>query len=302
MNLEYVNTFIEVVKVGNLSIAAKKLYISQPTVSFHIKRLEEELGYRLIERDTRNFLLTPNGKRFFKFAEYVFQEHKHLLLDMAQIEKGATGRLSVAAPPILGEYVVPNLINKFKEDNPTIDIFVEIMEAREVVKTVTQNPDMVGFCRIGPKAPNLNYAKLGEDEMVLIVYPGHPFTMKNQISIADLIGETLIFRAERVGGILPYAKILKQAGIDLDIYHPKIVMGTSNGVLSAVESKVGIGFISNLAIKNSKAMGLVQVMKIKNVRLRNQYFFVHNKNIVPDSLLAKFIDFLNQSIGSSDNN
>jgi DNA-binding transcriptional LysR family regulator len=296
MNLEYLNTYIEVVKLENLSSAAKKLNLSQPAVSLQIQKLEKELGYQLIERDTHHFLLTPNGKRFFRFAEYVYQEHKHLLIDMAQIQKGITGRLTVVAPPVIGEYIIPNLINQFKQDNPSVDIAVKIMEGTNVTKAIAENPDMIGFCRLGPKSSELNYIKLGEDEMVLIVYPGHPFTIKKQVTSADLVGETLIFRSERIGGILFYSKILKQAGIDLDVYRPKIIMGTSNGVLSAVESKVGIGFISNLAIKNSAAVGLVQVVKIKNIKLKNQYFFVHHKNLPNDPLTIKFINFLNQSV------
>jgi DNA-binding transcriptional LysR family regulator len=308
MNLEYLNTFIEVVKAGNLSKAAKKLYITQPTVTFQIKRLEEELGYRLIERNSRNFLLTTNGKRFFRFAEYVYQEHRHVLFDMAQNEKGITGRLSVAAPPIIAEYIVPNLISRYREDTPVIDIEVNIMDSRKAIQAVVENPEIVGFCgaisdfkKKMSEAPELTSSIIGEDEMVLIVYPGHPFTIKKQITIADVIGEPLILRAETAGRDLFYARILKKAGLDLDVYHPKIIMGTTSGVLSAVESKVGIGFVSNLAIKNSEAMGLVKVVKIKEVRLRNQYYIVHHKDVATDSPLADFVSFIHQAEVADDN-
>jgi DNA-binding transcriptional LysR family regulator len=298
--MEYLNTFIEVVKAGNLSKAARKLYITQPTVTFQIKRLEQELGYQLIERDSHNFLLTANGKRFFQYAEYVYQEHKHLLSDMAQIQKGITGRLSIAAPPIIAEYIVPNLISRFREDTPVIDVIVRIMDSNEATKVVTDDPDIVGFCVVANDSPELNYINYGEDEMVLIVYPGHPFTIKKQVTIADLIGEPLILRAETAGRDLFYARLLKKAGLDLDVYQPKIVMGTTSGVLSAVESKVGIGFISDLAIKNSEAMGMVKVIPIKNVKLRNHFIFVYNKKIQPHSLVDNFIAFINQTLSENE--
>jgi DNA-binding transcriptional LysR family regulator len=302
MNLEYLNTFIEVVKAGNLSKAAKKLYITQPTVTFQIKKLEQELGYRLIERDSHNFLLTANGKRFFRYAEYVYQEHKHLLSDMAQIQKGITGRLSIAAPPIVAEYIVPNLINRFREDTPVIDVVVNIVDSQNAIKAVSENPEVVGFCVVVSESPDLNYIKFGDDEMALIVYPGHPFTIKKQVNVADVIGEPLIVRAETAGRDLFYARMLKKAGLDLDTYQPKIVMGTTSGVLSAVESKVGIGFISNLAIKNSEAMGMVKVVKISNVKLKNQFFLVHNKNACPDTISANFVNFIKQNILTNSEN
>jgi DNA-binding transcriptional LysR family regulator len=294
MNLEYLNTFIEVAKLGSLSQAAKKLYISQPTVTFQIKRLEQELGYRLIERDTHRVLLTINGKRFFQFAEYVYQEHKHLLFDMAQNEKGVTGRLSIAASPVIGEYVVPSLISRFKEDSPAVNMIVKIMDSQHVIKAVAENPEMVGFCGIAPKSSELNSVMLGEDEMLLIVYPGHPLTMKKQVTIDDLFGETLIFRVETVGGDYFYSRTLRKAGLDPDVYQPQIITGTTTGVLAAVESKAGIGFLSHLAIKHSEAMGMVKVVKIKNIRLKHQYYFVHNKSVAPGTLLESFIGFIKQ--------
>jgi DNA-binding transcriptional LysR family regulator len=266
VNLEYLNTFIEVVKAGNLSKAAKTLYISQPSVTFQIKKLEQELGYRLITRDSHNFLLTANGKRFFRYAEYVYQEHKHLLSDMAQIEQGIIGRLSVAAPAIIAEHLVPSLISKFREDTPAIDVIVKIMPHQDVIDLVTENPDIIGFCGMIPDSREVDYFQIRQDEIVLIVYPGHPFAAKQKITMADLIGEPLILRSETAGRSLGYAKVLKKAGLDLDTYQPKIIMGTTSGVLTAVESKGGIGFISNLAIKNSESMGMIKVVRIKNVK------------------------------------
>jgi DNA-binding transcriptional LysR family regulator len=277
MNLEYLNTFIEVVKSGNLSKAATKLYITQPAVTFQIKKLEQELGYRLIKRDSRNFLLTPNGKRFFRYAEYVYQEHRHLLSDMAQIEEGITGRLVINTPAIIGEYIVPNLVSRFRENTPAIDVVVKIMQHHDVVDSISKNLDIVGFCGVKYESRDVNYIEISQDEVVVIVYPGHPFAAKQQITVADLIGEPLILRSETVGRDLFYAQVLKKAGLDLDVYQPKIIMGTTSGVLSAVESKGGIGFISKLAIKNSEAMGMVKVVTIKNAKLRRQYYFLHNK-------------------------
>jgi DNA-binding transcriptional LysR family regulator len=295
MNLEYLNTFIEVARLESLSSAAKRLNLSQPAVSLQIQKLEKELGYRLIDRDPHRFLLTTQGKRFFRFAEYVYQEHKHLVFDMDQIEKGVTGSLTVAASPVIGEFVVPHLIALFKENNPGIDINVEIMDSPLVVEAIADNPNLVGFTGSSSTSPELSYITLGEEEMTLIVYPGHPFAIKKQVSVNDLIGESIIIRAETRGRIRFYAKVLKKAGLDLDTYHPKIVMGTTSGVVSAVEEKAGIGFVSNLAIKNSEAMGMVKTIRIKNVRIKHQYHFVYNKNICPDPIMNSLIDFMYQA-------
>jgi DNA-binding transcriptional LysR family regulator len=202
----------------------------------------------------------------------------------------------VAASPIHGEHIVPQMISKFKEDNPAINVVVKIMEPPDVFKAVSENPEMVGFCGTRHKSSDLKYVHLGEDEIVLIVYPGHPFTLKKQIKVDDLIGECIIIRKETGGGEVIYSSLLKRAGFDLDNYQPQIVMGTSSGIISAVQAKAGIGFISNLAIKNAEAMGLIKTVRIKDIQLRKKYYLFHNKNLIPDSLVANFVSFITQYV------
>jgi DNA-binding transcriptional LysR family regulator len=294
MNLEYLRTFIEVVRLSSLSQAARKLYLTQPAVSFQIHKLEKELGYRLIDRDRHHFSLTAKGKRFFQFAEYVHEGHIRLQSDIAQIDRAITGSITVAATPILAEYVVPNLISKFKEGKPAVDVAVNIMDSLNVIETVKENPDIVGFSRIATDFSELNVVKLGEDEVVLIVYPGHPFAIRKRVLIADLLGECLILRGPTIGHDHFYTRTLKNAGIDLDVYQPKIVAGTASGVVSAVRSKAGIGLISNLAITDSEAAGKIKVTKIANIDLSKPYYFVHNIAADRNDLLADFVFFIGQ--------
>jgi DNA-binding transcriptional LysR family regulator len=296
MNQEYLTTFLEVAKTKNLSKAAMRLHISQPTVTAHIQKLEKEFGCRLIERDTRNCSLTPQGRRFFLFAEYMDQEHKHLKTDLAQINQGITGSLSVVASPNIGEFILPRLISKFREDNPSIEVVVNLLHGQDVVKRVTDNPDLVGFTSVKPITSDLKYIKFGNDEIVLIVYPGHPFSFKKEVTISDLIGESLIFREEPVGRSAILLTILKKAGIDLNLYQPRCFIGSNSGVLAAVEAKAGIGFIPKLAIQNSEALGLIKVVKIHDLQPRYDHYFMHNKTISSNALLNSFIRFVHENV------
>jgi LysR family transcriptional regulator, transcriptional activator of the cysJI operon len=295
MNLDYLRTYVEVVKSGSLSAAARKLFLSQPAVTLQIQKLEKEMGFRLIDRDPHHFSLTRNGKSFYRFAEYVCQEHNHLLFNIAKNDKGSTGRLSIMSTPIIGEFIVPSLISKFKESNPAIDINVKIASSLMVNKIVLESTDTVGFSGILDESAELKYIKIGEDQMELIVYPGHPFAIQKNVTVSDLGGESLILRAEPENGKLFYISLLKKVGIDLDKYQPKIIMGTATGVLSAVEAKAGIGFVSNLAIKNSEALGLIKVIKLKNINLKNSLYCVHRKDLSPDSLSASFVNSIKHS-------
>jgi DNA-binding transcriptional LysR family regulator len=293
MNLAQLETYIEVVKLKSLSKAAKKIFLSQPAISFQIKKLEQDLGYCLIDRDKNNFSVTRDGKRFYRFAEYVSQEYKHLIYDLKQMHQGVTGNLNIVSSPIIGEFMLPTFLSEFKEYNPSIEIRMEVLnDSYKIIEGISKGNNIIGFCGIMPETPEIEAIKIGEDEQVLIVYPGHPFFNQKQVTISDLMGESLILRAEPVGREHSYWESFRRAGLDINLYQPKLILGTTNGLISAVEAKAGIALISDLAIKKDEAMGLVKAVKIKNLKLKRNLLCIYRKDRITDSIYIDFIQFL----------
>jgi DNA-binding transcriptional LysR family regulator len=294
MNFTQLETYLEVVKLKSLSKAARKTYLSQPAISFQIKKLEQELGFTLIERTKSNFSVTREGKRFFRFAEYVNQEYKRLTFDLTQMQQGVTGNLNIISSPIIAEFVLPSLLSEFKDKNPSIEIRMETLgdSYKILEQLIKPNNNIIGFCGLTPKDPEIEAIKIGEDEQVLVVYPGHPFVNQKEVSIPDLMGESLILRSEPVGRGQDYWDSLRKAGLDINLYRPKLLLGTANGVISAVEAKAGIALISNLAIKKDEAMGLVKVVKIKNLKIKRDLLCVFRKKNITESIPADFINFV----------
>jgi DNA-binding transcriptional LysR family regulator len=87
MNLEYLRTYIDVIKAGSFSAVAKKLSISQPAVSFQIQKLEQELGVRLIDRRQKKLVMTEAGKRLLVFAALFDEEHQTLMRDFESLRE-----------------------------------------------------------------------------------------------------------------------------------------------------------------------------------------------------------------------
>jgi len=93
MNLDYLNTYMQVIEVSNFSEVAKKLSISQPAVSFQIQKLERDLGVRLIDRSQKSVTMTDAGKRLLRFAKTIQEEREHLLNDLDRLRETVTGDL-----------------------------------------------------------------------------------------------------------------------------------------------------------------------------------------------------------------
>ena len=292
MNLDNLKTFLEVVKLGSFSEVAKKLAISQPAVSFQIQKLEQELGIRLIDRTQRAITLTAAGKRLLRFAESVESEREHLQHDLAQMREEVSGDLLIAASTIPGEFLLPPLLAKFKQMHPAVRVQVAISDSLTVINGVRDNAYEIGFCGMTPEGQDLESLKVAEDEIVLIVFPEHPFARRSEVTPAELEGEPLIFREATSGTQRNLETHLSRAGLDLRKWVPTLILGTTQAVVSAVAAGAGIAFVSNLAIKKSLALGLVRQVGVSGLSLNRDFYCIYRQERVVSRLLEEFITFV----------
>jgi DNA-binding transcriptional LysR family regulator len=292
MNLEHLRTFIEVVRLGSFSEVAKKLSISQPAVSFQIQKLEQELGIRLIDRTQRAITLTAAGKRILRFAESVEAERRQLQHDLEQMREKVSGDLLIAASTIPGEFLLPPLLARFKQMHPAVRVQVAVSDSITVINGVQDNAYEIGFCGIAPEGQDLASFKVAVDEIVLIVFPEHPFAQRGEVSPTELEGEPLIFRESTSGTQRNLETHLSRAGLDLRKLAPNLILGTTQAVVSAVAAGAGIAFVSNLAIKNSLVLGRVRQVTVSGLRLSRDFYCIYRKERVVSRLLEEFITFV----------
>lgn len=292
MNLEYLRTYIEVIKLGSFSEVAKRLSISQPAVSFQIQKLERDLGVRLIDRSQKAITMTEAGKRLLIFAKSIEGEWDRLRCDLDQLREEVTGELIIAASTIPGEFLLPSILAEFRSLHPTVRAQVLISDSLTVIARVREGTYEVGFCGFLPEGQELESLKIGEDEIVLVVFPEHPFAERKAISFTELKEEPLIFREDTSGTRRSLEALLSQAGLNLSKWAPSLVLGTTQAVVSAVEAKAGIAFVSNLAIKKSLALGLVKQVIVNGLSLSRDFYCIYRRERIVSRLLEEFIAFV----------
>ena len=292
MNLDYLRTYLEVIKTGSFSEVARKLSISQPTVSFQIQKLERDLGVRLIDRSKKTIIMTEAGKRLLRFAKFVEEERARLLDDVEQLREEVVGDLVITASTVPGEFLIPAILSEFKVQHPAVGIRVAVSDSLTVINDVQNGAYEVGFCGAMPEGQDLESFKIAEDEIVLIVFPEHPFANRPEVSPMELVGEPLIFREETSGTQRSVESQLLEAGFNLGQGAPKLILGTTQAVVSAVEAKAGIAFVSSLAIKKSCALGLVKVVELEGLRLRRDFFCIYREERIVSRLLGEFVAFV----------
>ena len=292
MNLDYLKTYQQIIRLGSFSEVAKRLSISQPAVSFQIQALERDLGVRLIDRKQKTISMTEAGKRLLRFADLIEKERELLTYDISQLREEITGELAIAASTIPGEFLIPPILAEFKRLHPVIDTRMMISDSLTVITKIQSSEYEIGFCGILPEGKDLTVFKIAEDEIVLIAFPEHPFAQREKVSFDELGKESLIFREETSGTQRSLDSLLNKEGFNLRSYSPTLVLGSTQSVISAVEAGIGIAFVSNLAIKKSLALGLVKAATIEGINLKRNFYCIYRKERVVSRLIEEFIAYV----------
>jgi DNA-binding transcriptional LysR family regulator len=189
MQLAQVEGFLEVARRGNLSRAAEALFITQPALTARLRTLETEIGSSLFRRGRRGMALTDAGRAFLPYAERAMRA----LQDGASaIERlPLTDELTLGAAPAISTYVLPQLLVAFEAEHPAVRLSVRTGHSEEILDMVVRGDVQVGLAR-ELHHPSLETMALYEDELVLVVEPGHPLARNRRVTLQRVRDARLI--------------------------------------------------------------------------------------------------------------
>lgn len=269
--------------------AAGALIVSQPAVTQQIRRLEQELGVPLLDRGEDGLVMTEAGRSFQRFAERTLEHYDELWRELRSQRWRLRGTLRLGASTIPGEFVVPQILARFKELHPDVQASVAIADTAEVVSRLLKREFQVAFVGAEVKVADLVTSRLIDDEIILIVHPEHPFAQRRSIDFEDLSGQPLILRESGSGTMRSLSQGLSERGLELPT-DAAVILGSSRAIISAVASGLGIGFVSALAVAD-RAPTVVPVA-IKGLKVKRSLYYLHRGQDDLGELHQRFIDYL----------
>ncbi|HEU6444654.1 MAG TPA: LysR family transcriptional regulator [Gaiellaceae bacterium] len=191
MRLEQLQAFVEVAQRRSVSRAAEALFVTQPTLTARLKGLEQELGSRLFIRSGRGMRLSDAGRAFLPYAERSLGAAAAGRRLLAELARGQTGQLALGAAPAVSTYVLPRILTRFRRTNPRVQLAVRTGHSEEVLELVLQEQVQIGLGR-SLRHPQVDATPLYEDELVLVVDPGHPFAEAETVRTEQISDVQLI--------------------------------------------------------------------------------------------------------------
>jgi DNA-binding transcriptional LysR family regulator len=292
MDLHRLEIFVKVAELKSFTLAAESLGLSQPTVSEHIRSLEEMAGSTLVDRLGRELRLTPAGQILHRYAIKLLHLREAALQALADYRGELTGRLIVGASTIPGSYLLPQIIGKFKKQYPTIQITLKIANTAAVGEMILKGEAGLGL--VGSRLPEkrLDFAEVYLDELTLAVAPQHPWAGRADVALVELYGEPFITRERGSGTQMAVQEILGKHGLDFNKLTVAAEMPNTEAVRQSIKAGLGIGILSRLAVAAELAYGDVVAVPIRGVELRRPLYLVHRQQRDLPGVYTAFEKFL----------
>lgn len=242
MDFVSLKSLLVLARTLNFRRAAEQLNMTQPALSLRLKRLEDELGFRLFDRSRVHVALSAEGRRFLPHAEQLLAQVARTRDQARRIAGGEAGRLGIGFTPVSLFAYVPELIQKFSALNPGIDLSLSEHVSGAVESALTQHEIDVGFLHPPVAATDLDLVALRGEDYSVALSTANPLAARRRLRLADLAGESFILPRRSIGPAL-YDRIValcQAAG-----FSPRIrqEVSTSVAVLGLVAAGHGTGLV-----------------------------------------------------------
>lgn len=290
MDLHQLRVFTSVFRNKSFSRASEELRLTQPTVSDHIKALEEELRCRLFDRLGRRILPTAEAEVLFTHACELLDRASAIKDALAQLKRDLSGDLVIGASTVPGTYLLPSLMASFQERYPSVTFQIVIADSRKIIERILSHDLLLGVVGARLEDARLDYRPFTDDELTVIASPR--LVRDESVTFGQLLGYPFVMREEGSGTRREFEKIVEQKGGGIRGIRIAGVFGSNDAVKQAVKAGLGVSILSRLSVAEEIKFSTLKEIRIKNLRLLRSFHVVsHRRRSLPPaySLLADHI-------------
>lgn len=292
MDLWQLAVFCRVVELKSFSRAARAVHISQPTVSGHVKELEERCGVRLIDRLGREALPTQAGRILYDYAQRLLALREEAQTALAQLQGKVCGSLLLGGSTIPGNYILPALIGRFHRRHPQVRVSLAVADTAAITAEVAAGRLELAVVGAASERHQIVQEKLIEDRLRLIVPAGHRFAGRRSVRPEELAGEPFLVRERGSGTLDAVRASLRGAGVEIDEMNIAAELGSTEAVRQAIKAGCGVSILSTLAVSEELARGGLFALEIEGVALARSFYLTRHRRRSLSPLAATFVGLL----------
>ncbi|WP_066392525.1 LysR family transcriptional regulator [Neobacillus mesonae] len=285
MDIKWIKTFIVAAKYENFRKTSEELFLTQPAITKHIKRLEESLNIQLFERDGKKIALTPAGHHFLPFAREMIAKYDQGLNDFESWKQGYKRKLIIAAAPQIASSFLPSILRKFMDNNPDIEVIINVLKSFDIGEEMSAGRADLGLTRIVPIQTNIK-CDVVHEELVKLVGPTEACTFDEQMVLQN-------YRLITHNHPVYWDQLLK----NVKTHYPTVRTMKVNQVEVTkrfIEEGLGVSYLPFTVIKDELAMN--KLVEIKSDKISPSASCTYVLTKVETDEVSIFINFLKDTM------
>jgi DNA-binding transcriptional LysR family regulator len=286
MTFEDLRVFCTVAAERSFSRAARKLRRTQPAVSQAIRRLEQAVGERLIDRSSRDGTLTDAGQLLLEYGGRLLHLAEEATGAVGALREVRKGRVVIGANDG-GVYSVLPLIAEFQTCRPEVVIDVRRVPSRQMAQEVLLRSIDIGVLTFKPPERELQSVVIGSDELVVLVRPDHAFALRREVSLEDAGREVVIAHNDPSPTRDQVLRMYEQRHAPLNI---RLSLPSLDGVKRAVSMGLGVALLPRRCALDEIARGDLLAIPVPEVRAPRQVRLVARQNAGLSHAARAFLD------------
>ena len=294
MNLKQLESFALIIESRSFSQAAKKLFLTQPTISSHISLLEKELNTQLLIRTTKDVHPTEDGKKLYTYAKQILNLQDTVFQEF-NVRSEESNLLTLGASSIPEQYILPEVLPKYIRKNKC-ELKIRQGDSSEVIDKIINKEVEVGLVGTEIENSSLIFEPFYKDKLVIITPVNEKYlNMKEEgFHINDLLKEPIIMREEGSGTRKEIREFMKAHNFEINNLNVIATLNSIEAIKKSVQNNMGISIISNLAVDDFVKDNKVLAFEFEEMNMYRNLYIVRNKEMYMSKCALKFIKFIRE--------
>ncbi len=293
LDFRKVEVFYWVAELKSFSLAAEHLSLRQPTVSAHIRELEEKLGSKILNRVGGEVTPTALGQLLMERAKALLALKRETLAALDHFQGKVKGELLIGGSNIPGEYILPRKLGAFIQKYPEVKPILRIGDSAGIVEAVLDGGVELGFVGFKGEDRRLSFQKIWKDEMVLVVPKNHSWSQLKAVDLKDLWKEGFISRERGSGTLRSFRNLLSRKGEEPEkLLNVIMELGSTEAIKEALIAGLGVSILSKSSIRREIQDGLLKEVPIRGHKLERDFYQLFHRRRTLSPISQAFIHFL----------
>jgi DNA-binding transcriptional LysR family regulator len=280
MDIHQLKVFTSVFKKKSFSKASEELHLTQPTISNHIKSLEDEFDCKLFDRLGRTIIPTREAEVLYNHSMEIIEKAGILKDAVGQIREDLTGKIIVGASTIPGVYLIPRIMTQFQKSYPSISFQILISDSKGIIDSISKHELLLGIVGARLGSEKINYMPFVEDELIAVSSPS--LVKNDMLKLKELIKSPMVLREEGSGTRREAEKFLESKGVSLDSIKIAGIFGSTDAVKQAVKAGLGVSILSRFSVTDELDHKILKEIKLTDIEMKRRFYIVtHKKRTLP---------------------